>query len=57
MDNDKLIFGIDTHPDPKEHSNVWELLKLPFLKYRAPVGGKFEQWSGNSGYYLKPHPE
>lgn len=42
MDNDKLIFGIDTHPDPKEHSSIWELLKLPFLKYRSPVGGKFE---------------
>ncbi len=42
FDNDKLVFGIDTHPDPKEHSNVWELLKLPFLKYRSPVGTKFE---------------
>lgn len=43
MDNDKLVFGIDTHPDPAEHSNVWELLKLPFLKYRSPVGTKFEE--------------
>jgi sterol desaturase/sphingolipid hydroxylase (fatty acid hydroxylase superfamily) len=42
MDNNKLVFGIDTHPDPKEHSNILELLKLPFLKYRAPSGGKFE---------------
>lgn len=41
VDNDQLVFGIDTHPDPKEHSNVWELLKMPFLKYRLPVGGKF----------------
>jgi hypothetical protein len=23
-----------------------ELLKLPFLKYRAPSGGKFEPWFG-----------
>jgi sterol desaturase/sphingolipid hydroxylase (fatty acid hydroxylase superfamily) len=42
-DNEKLIFGIDTHPDPKEHSNVWELLKMPFQKYRPPVGAKFEE--------------
>ncbi len=42
-DNEKLIFGIDTHPDPKEHSNVWELLKLPFKTYRPPVGSKFEE--------------
>ena len=41
VDNDQLVFGIDTHPDPQEHSNVWELLKLPFLKYRSPVGAKF----------------
>lgn len=41
-DNDKLVFGIDTHPDPMEHSSVWELLKMPFMKYRSPVGGKFE---------------
>ncbi|MDO8969260.1 MAG: sterol desaturase family protein [Saprospiraceae bacterium] len=41
VDNDQLVFGIDTHPDPKEHSNVWELLKMPFLKYRSPAGGKF----------------
>lgn len=43
VDNDKLVFGIDTHPDPKEHSNVWELLKLPFKTYRPPVGSKFEE--------------
>ncbi|MBN8679359.1 MAG: sterol desaturase family protein [Chitinophagales bacterium] len=43
VDNDKLVFGIDTHSDPKEHSNVWELLKLPFKTYRPPVGSKFEE--------------
>ncbi len=42
VDNDKLVFGLDTHTDPEEHSNVWELLKMPFLKYRSPVGAKFE---------------
>ncbi len=43
VDNDKLVFGIDTHSDPREHSNVWELLKLPFKTYRPPVGSKFEE--------------
>jgi len=43
VDNDKLVFGLDTHTDPQEHSNVWELLKMPFLKYRSPVGAKFEE--------------
>ena len=43
MDNDKVVFGIDTHPDPREHSNLMELLKIPFLKYRQPVGAKFNE--------------
>jgi sterol desaturase/sphingolipid hydroxylase (fatty acid hydroxylase superfamily) len=43
VDNDKLVFGIDTHPDPQEHSNIWELLKMPFMKYRPPTGAKFEE--------------
>jgi sterol desaturase/sphingolipid hydroxylase (fatty acid hydroxylase superfamily) len=42
MDNEKIIFGIDTHPDTKEHSNIWSLLKIPFQKYRQPVGSKFD---------------
>ena len=45
VDNNKLVFGLDTHTDPEEHSNVWELLKMPFLKYRSPVGAKFENHS------------
>jgi sterol desaturase/sphingolipid hydroxylase (fatty acid hydroxylase superfamily) len=43
MDNDKLVFGIDTHMAAREHSNIWELLKMPFQKYRPPVGAKFEE--------------
>jgi len=41
LDNDKIVFGIDTHPDAEEHSNIGSLLKIPFQAYRKPVGGKF----------------
>ncbi|MEI6408335.1 MAG: sterol desaturase family protein [Bacteroidota bacterium] len=41
LDNDKIVFGIDTHPDAAEHSNIGSLLKIPFQAYRKPVGGKF----------------
>ena len=41
LDNQDIVFGIDTHPDPMEHSNIWQLLKMPFTKYRTPTGGKF----------------
>lgn len=43
MDNEKIVFGIDTHMAPEEHSRMGNLLKIPFQKYRAPVGGKFEE--------------
>ncbi|GAB3506480.1 hypothetical protein GCM10027341_39600 [Spirosoma knui] len=33
-----LHYGIDTHPEPHEHSHVGNLLKIPFQKYRPPVG-------------------
>ncbi len=38
MENTQLVYGIDTHMKPEEHSNIWELLKIPFQKYRPPVG-------------------
>lgn len=37
----QLKYGIDTHMDPKEHDDVVNLLKIPFQKYRPPVGSKF----------------
>ncbi|GAB5410035.1 MAG: hypothetical protein BalsKO_24000 [Balneolaceae bacterium] len=40
-DTKKLIYGIDTHMDPKEHDDVVNLLKIPFQKYRPPVDSKF----------------
>ena len=33
-----LHYGIDTHPDPREHSHIGSLLKIPFQPYRQPVG-------------------
>jgi sterol desaturase/sphingolipid hydroxylase (fatty acid hydroxylase superfamily) len=37
-----LIYGIDTHLHPEEHSQMGNLLKIPFQKYRPPVGAKFD---------------
>lgn len=34
----ELVYGIDTHPDPKEHDNMTNLLKIPFQAYRQPHG-------------------
>jgi len=40
-DTEELIYGIDTHMDPKENEDVGNLLKIPFQKYRSPEGSKF----------------
>ena len=37
LDRDKLIYGVDVFPDERENSNVWDLLKQPFQKYRKPT--------------------
>ena len=37
MDNDKIIYGIDTHQANEEHSNIGTILKVPFGKYRKPI--------------------
>jgi sterol desaturase/sphingolipid hydroxylase (fatty acid hydroxylase superfamily) len=42
LDRDKLIYGIDTHYKPEEHSNLGKLLKIPFQEYRSPTNAKFE---------------
>lgn len=31
-----LVYGLDTFPEKKEHSNLGYLLAMPFKKYRAP---------------------
>lgn len=35
-----LVYGIDTHMDPKENENLGNLLKIPFQEYREPEGLK-----------------
>jgi len=42
LPNEQLIFGIDTHLETAEHSNIGNLLKIPFQAYRPPVGAKFD---------------
>jgi sterol desaturase/sphingolipid hydroxylase (fatty acid hydroxylase superfamily) len=33
-----LVYGLDTHPDSREHSHIGGILKVPFQQYRPPVG-------------------
>ncbi|MGD1891628.1 MAG: sterol desaturase family protein [Cyclobacteriaceae bacterium] len=35
-DPQTLVYGIDTHPKPKEHSHIGGVLKIPFQQYRPP---------------------
>lgn len=43
LDDEKIVFGIDTHMEKAEHSRIGNLLKIPFQPYRAPGGAKFEE--------------
>ena len=43
LDDEKIVFGIDTHMEEAEHSRIGNLLKIPFQPYRSPVGAKFEE--------------
>ncbi len=37
LDRDKIIYGVDTFPDEITNSNIKDLLKQPFHKYRKPT--------------------
>jgi sterol desaturase/sphingolipid hydroxylase (fatty acid hydroxylase superfamily) len=37
LDQQKIIYGIDTYPQPAENSRVSNLLRIPFQRYRAPI--------------------
>ncbi len=54
-DTKELKYGIDTHMDPKEHDDVVNLLKIPFQKYRPPVGSKFGEEEGDSSTESQKH--
>lgn len=32
----QIVYGVDTHMDPREHSTIRALLAMPFRKYRRP---------------------
>ena len=40
---DELTYGLDTHMDQKETSNIKSMMKIPFKAYRKPVGSKFSK--------------
>lgn len=37
LDREKIVYGVDTFPDEKTNSNLWELIKQPFQKYKKPT--------------------
>jgi sterol desaturase/sphingolipid hydroxylase (fatty acid hydroxylase superfamily) len=37
VDNQKLVYGLDTYPDPAEVSKVSAILAMPFKPYRPPL--------------------
>ncbi len=37
LDREKIVYGVDTFPDEKTNSNVLDLLKQPFQKYKKPT--------------------
>lgn len=43
MDREDLVYGVDVFPDEKKNSNVMDLLKQPFQKYRKPTIGEIEK--------------
>lgn len=43
QDTQSLVYGVDTHMNPKEHDQLGNLLQIPFQPYRPPVGAKFSE--------------
>lgn len=37
LNTEKIIYGVDVFPDEKKNSNIKDLLKQPFQKYRKPM--------------------
>ena len=40
---EEVKYGIDTHMKEEEHSNIGNLLTIPFQKYRSPTDSKFSE--------------
>lgn len=43
VDNDKLVYGLDTHMDQKHSTNIWSMLKMPFEKYKGHIAYKEDE--------------
>lgn len=39
LDTNKIVYGVDVFPDEKANSNIKDLLKQPFQKYKKPTTG------------------
>lgn len=36
LERDRIIYGVDTHMDPKQHNSLKNLLKIPFENRKNP---------------------
>jgi len=43
IEQQKIIYGIDTHPEPSENNRISSLLKIPFQKYRQSEKSNFKR--------------
>lgn len=43
LDREKIVYGVDTFPDEITNSNIKDLLKQPFHKYRKPTTMTFDK--------------
>jgi len=49
VDGRNLVYGLDTHMEANENAHIGGILKVPFQKYRAPVGEKEKEMSKITG--------
>ena len=40
LDREKIVYGVDTFPNETVNSNLWELIKQPFQKYKKPTNSE-----------------
>ena len=46
VDNSRLVYGVDTHMDAKEVTNITTILKMPFMPYRESINYEKEEKLG-----------
>ena len=37
VDNEKLVYGVDTYMEREQTENAWDLLKIPFQGYKPHI--------------------